>query len=116
MTWGPLSYHVETFKNLQQAMKSCHKLCAVMIDTLGREGELSMGTALYTALATGRRPHLRAAVETDGSWQCAVNVRARSDGPETLPGGLKRVALAYGVLHHGQVSSAWKTTRDGGDT
>jgi hypothetical protein len=53
-----------------------------------------------TALATGSRPHLRAAVKTDGSWQCAVNVRARSDGPETLPGGLKRVALAYGVLHH----------------
>eukprot|EP00983_Pelagomonas_calceolata_P074085 1152402-Pelagomonas_calceolata.AAC.11 len=37
LTWGPLDYHRKTLQNLQEAMKRSHKLCAVMIDTLGRE-------------------------------------------------------------------------------
>ncbi|KAF5832362.1 pyruvate kinase [Dunaliella salina] len=37
LTWGPLDYHMRTLHNLQEAMERSHKLCAVMVDTLGRE-------------------------------------------------------------------------------
>mmetsp|Transcript_7041 Transcript_7041/g.11978 ORF Transcript_7041/g.11978 Transcript_7041/m.11978 type:complete len:775 (-) Transcript_7041:276-2600(-) len=37
LTWGPLPYHLESLRNLQAASKEARKLCAVIVDTLGRE-------------------------------------------------------------------------------
>ncbi len=35
--WGTLDYHKQTLRNVAEASKRTHKLCAVMVDTLGRE-------------------------------------------------------------------------------
>lgn len=35
--WGTLEYHKQTLRNVAEASKRTHKLCAVMVDTLGRE-------------------------------------------------------------------------------
>lgn len=37
LTWAPLSYHRKSLDNLQLAMKQTRRLCATMVDTLGRE-------------------------------------------------------------------------------
>ena len=37
LTWGPIEYHRRSLDNLQTAMKHTRKLCAIMLDTLGRE-------------------------------------------------------------------------------
>ena len=37
LTWAPIEYHKVSLKNLQEAMKRTRRLCAVMLDTLGRE-------------------------------------------------------------------------------
>lgn len=35
--WGSLDFHKKSLANLGEAMKRTRKLCAVMIDTIGRE-------------------------------------------------------------------------------
>ena len=35
--WGPLDFHRQSLANLQKAMHKTRKLCAIMIDTIGRE-------------------------------------------------------------------------------
>ncbi|KAG2497916.1 hypothetical protein HYH03_004180 [Edaphochlamys debaryana] len=37
LTWGPLDYHKRSLRNLSAAMKRVRRMCAVMVDTLGRE-------------------------------------------------------------------------------
>jgi hypothetical protein len=37
LQWGQVQYHEQSLKNLQEAMKLTKKLCAVVVDTLGRE-------------------------------------------------------------------------------
>lgn len=37
LTWGPLTFHRQSLENLQEAMRISRKLCATMVDTLGRE-------------------------------------------------------------------------------
>ncbi|KAI8472796.1 MAG: pyruvate kinase [Monoraphidium minutum] len=37
LTWGPIEYHRRSLDNLQEAMRKTRKLCAIMLDTLGRE-------------------------------------------------------------------------------
>jgi hypothetical protein len=37
LQWGTLEYHVKSLNNLQTAMHRTRKLCAVIVDTLGRE-------------------------------------------------------------------------------
>lgn len=37
LTWAPIDYHRISLKNLQEAMKRTRRLCAVMLDSLGRE-------------------------------------------------------------------------------
>ncbi|GBF87464.1 pyruvate kinase [Raphidocelis subcapitata] len=37
LTWGPIEYHRRSLDNLQEAMRRTRKLCAIMLDTLGRE-------------------------------------------------------------------------------
>ena len=37
MQWGPLDFHEKSLQNLQEAMKKSRRLCAVVVDTLGRE-------------------------------------------------------------------------------
>ena len=37
MQWGTLDYHKRSLTNLTEAMHKTHKLCAVMVDTIGRE-------------------------------------------------------------------------------
>ena len=37
LTWGPIEYHVQSLKNLAAACKATGKLCAVIVDTVGRE-------------------------------------------------------------------------------
>lgn len=37
LTWGPLEYHRRSLDNLQAAMRKTRKLCAIVLDTLGRE-------------------------------------------------------------------------------
>ena len=37
LTWGPLEYHRRSLDNLQEAMRRTRKLCAIVVDTLGRE-------------------------------------------------------------------------------
>ncbi|PNW77193.1 hypothetical protein CHLRE_10g426292v5 [Chlamydomonas reinhardtii] len=37
LTWGPLDYHKRSLTNLNTAMKRVRRMCAVMVDTLGRE-------------------------------------------------------------------------------
>jgi pyruvate kinase len=37
LTWAPIEYHRVSLKNLQEAMKKTRRLCAVMLDSLGRE-------------------------------------------------------------------------------
>ncbi|KXZ56864.1 hypothetical protein GPECTOR_1g78 [Gonium pectorale] len=37
LTWGPLEYHKRSLTNLNAAMKRVRRMCAVMVDTLGRE-------------------------------------------------------------------------------
>jgi pyruvate kinase len=37
LTWGPIEYHRRSLDNLQTAMKKSRKLCAIVLDTLGRE-------------------------------------------------------------------------------
>jgi len=44
LTWGPIEYHRRSLDNLQTAMKKSRKLCAIVLDTLGRE----VGTAVET--------------------------------------------------------------------
>ena len=34
---GSLEYHMQSLRNLQEAVKRARRLCAVMVDTLGRE-------------------------------------------------------------------------------
>ncbi len=35
--WGSLGFHMKSLANLAEAMKRTRKLCAVMIDSVGRE-------------------------------------------------------------------------------
>lgn len=35
--WGTLDYHKRSLQNLNEAMRRTRKLCAVMLDTTGRE-------------------------------------------------------------------------------
>lgn len=37
MQWGTLDYHKRSLRNLNEAMRRTRKLCAVMLDTTGRE-------------------------------------------------------------------------------
>lgn len=37
LQWGPLKFHEKSLQNLQAAMKISHRLCAIMLDTAGRE-------------------------------------------------------------------------------
>jgi pyruvate kinase len=37
LTWAPIEYHRVSLKNLQEAMRRTRRLCAVMLDSLGRE-------------------------------------------------------------------------------
>ncbi|KAL3159599.1 hypothetical protein ABBQ38_010011 [Trebouxia sp. C0009 RCD-2024] len=37
LTWGPVEYHKQSLQNLQEAVKKTRRLCAVLLDTLGRE-------------------------------------------------------------------------------
>lgn len=37
LTWGPIDYHRRSLDNLQEAMRRTRRLCAIMLDTLGRE-------------------------------------------------------------------------------
>ncbi|KFM25913.1 Pyruvate kinase, cytosolic isozyme [Auxenochlorella protothecoides] len=37
LTWNSLAYHRQSLANLQEAMKKTRRLCAVMLDCLGRE-------------------------------------------------------------------------------
>lgn len=37
MQWGPIEFHRKSLQNLEIAMQKTCKLCAVMLDTLGRE-------------------------------------------------------------------------------
>lgn len=37
MQWGPVDYHKKSLENLQLAIKKTRRLCAVLLDTLGRE-------------------------------------------------------------------------------
>ncbi|MEW5314599.1 MAG: hypothetical protein WDW38_006082 [Sanguina aurantia] len=37
LTWGPLDFHRKSLDNLQSAMKKSRRLCATVVDTLGRE-------------------------------------------------------------------------------
>jgi pyruvate kinase len=37
LTWGPLEYHRRSLDALQEAVRRTGRLCAVMLDTLGRE-------------------------------------------------------------------------------
>ena len=35
--WGPLEFHKKSLVNLGEAMRRTRKLCAVMVDVVGRE-------------------------------------------------------------------------------
>ena len=37
LQWGPVEYHKQSLRNLEQAVKRTRRLCAVLVDTLGRE-------------------------------------------------------------------------------
>jgi len=37
LTWGPIEYHRRSLDNLHEAMRRTRRLCAVVLDTLGRE-------------------------------------------------------------------------------
>lgn len=37
LTWAPIEYHRISLQNLQEAMRRTRRLCAVMLDSLGRE-------------------------------------------------------------------------------
>eukprot|EP00884_Botryococcus_braunii_P017215 jgi/Botrbrau1/4177/Bobra.0192s0037.1 len=37
LTWGPVEYHRKSLLNLQEAMKRTRRLCAIIVDTVGRE-------------------------------------------------------------------------------
>jgi pyruvate kinase len=37
LTWGPPEYHVQSLRNLQEAMLRTKRLCATIVDTVGRE-------------------------------------------------------------------------------
>lgn len=37
LTWAPIEYHRMSLQNLQEAMRRTRRLCAVMLDSLGRE-------------------------------------------------------------------------------
>lgn len=37
LTWGPLEFHRNSLAFLQEAMKRSRRLCATVIDTMGRE-------------------------------------------------------------------------------
>jgi len=35
--WGPVEYHEQSLKNLGVAMQRTKRLCAIIVDTIGRE-------------------------------------------------------------------------------
>ncbi len=37
LQWGPLEFHKKSLVNLGEAMRRTRKLCAVMVDIVGRE-------------------------------------------------------------------------------
>ncbi len=37
LTWGPVAYHKQSLRNVAEACKATGKLCAVIVDTVGRE-------------------------------------------------------------------------------
>lgn len=37
LSWGGISYHERSLQNLVLAMKKTRRMCAVMLDTMGRE-------------------------------------------------------------------------------
>lgn len=37
LQWGPVEYHKKSLRNLEQAVRRTRRLCAVLVDTLGRE-------------------------------------------------------------------------------
>ncbi|KIY94684.1 hypothetical protein MNEG_13279 [Monoraphidium neglectum] len=37
LTWGPIEYHRKSLDNLQEAMRLTRRMCAIVLDTLGRE-------------------------------------------------------------------------------
>lgn len=46
LTWGPLSFHRASLRNLAAAMAATRRLCAVMLDTSGREIYVDRSPAL----------------------------------------------------------------------
>ncbi len=48
LTWGPLDFHRNSLRHLEDAMKNTRRLCATVIDTMGRElmvkGQVCQGT------------------------------------------------------------------------
>jgi pyruvate kinase len=51
LTWGPLEYHRRSLDNLQTAMKKTRRLCAIMLDTLGREVGSAAQHCIFTNFA-----------------------------------------------------------------
>ena len=49
LTWGPLSFHRASLRNLAAAMAATRRLCAVMLDTSGREVYVDRSPALDVA-------------------------------------------------------------------
>ncbi len=37
MQWGSLDFHKKSLSNLAEAMRKTRKLCAIVVDTIGRE-------------------------------------------------------------------------------
>lgn len=46
MQWGSIDFHRRSLENLNEAMRRTRKLCAVMLDTVGRELIVERGAHL----------------------------------------------------------------------
>lgn len=46
MQWGSIDFHRRSLENLNEAMRRTRKLCAVMLDTVGRELIVERGARL----------------------------------------------------------------------
>lgn len=58
LTWGPIEYHVQSLKNVAAACKATGKLCAVIVDTVGRELFIRRPITLDAQARVARRQHL----------------------------------------------------------
>jgi hypothetical protein len=89
LTWGPIEYHRRSLDNLQAAMRKSRKLCAIVLDTLGREVSGGGGGRRLEMAGLGwlKRECVARACDSCPPWRHAPTSPARPQHTTPAPPG-----------------------------